>query len=872
MKTKVYQDFDLSLEKAGDRYRARLLYSPDGSANSEFDLPFSDIELDNFILRFGQARRTTRNMGATSETANRSLREFGTRLYEAIFNGQISDRLHSSLAITGQKENTGLRIRLRLSDAPELIDIPWEYLFDASRARFLTLSIETPLVRYLDLPGQVNPLAVQPPLHILVMISSPNGYPPLDVEQEWEKLKDAVTSLESRGLIILERMKKPTLVELQHHLRKQNIHIFHFIGHGSFDQSLQDGVLILETEDGRSRPTSGKDLGMLLHDEKSIQLAVLNACEGGRTSRQDPFAGVGQSLVQQGIPAVVAMQFEISDQAAIAFSHEFYAALADNYPVDAALTEARKAIFALDSIAEWGTPVLYMRSQDGHVFDVTRRSEVVQPTGHEPKPIPFPSSLSTWISENWLFLTGLVGGLLFAAMIFWLQSHPRLFFIESNLVSTEDLTKILTQVAISLLAGAILLLLLEIILLPPLVSRHRKFSAKNDFAKAKASSIRTILSRPIELIRCLFVALIPQRLPLSTQHRVTIITIGIVFFGLISYTTSTIRNNCVADLVEARWYQLDAPFAENLTRLAVNPLDSSIVLAGTLNGEVFQSIDGGVTWEETAFNLAPEQSAIGIIVFDPVNSSAVYIGTPGAGLWKSVDYGNHWGKLTFGLQGQDIRSLLIDPEEHNVIYAGTWGYGIFKSIDAGSTWTPMSDGLSDLTIMALAIAPGNDGGSRKMYAGSSGNGVFILNETKNTWRQTSLDHGNVDSIIVDPRDTNTLYAGLWEDGIQLSTDGGATWKSSNAGLPDLFIRSKLTMDVLDSKTLYVGTWSSGVYASKNSGENWFLINSDLSVVRSIAAIPLDPSSLLVASRSGLFRVKKGEINLLKCIKKPKGQL
>jgi hypothetical protein len=371
MKTKTYEDFDLSIEKAGDRYRARVLSSPDGTAPAtEFEMPFSDLELENFILRFGQTRRIMRNTGVAGETANRSLREFGTRLYSAIFSRPISDRLHGSLGVVGQKEDTGLRIRLRLSDAPDLIDIPWEYLFDASSGRFLTLSVDTPLVRYLDLPGQVKPLAVQPPLRILVMLSSPAGYAGLNVEQEWQKLKDAVADLERRGVVVLERMEKPTLSELQRRLRKEDVHIFHFIGHGGFDEAAQDGMLILETEDSKAKPTSGKYLGTLLHDEKTIRLAVLNACEGGRTSSHDPFAGVGQSLVQQGIPAVVAMQFEISDQAAITLAHEFYAALADSYPVDAALAEARKAIFAQDNAVEWGTPVLYMRAQDGRIFDV----------------------------------------------------------------------------------------------------------------------------------------------------------------------------------------------------------------------------------------------------------------------------------------------------------------------------------------------------------------------------------------------------------------------------------------------------------------------------------------------------------------------
>ena len=92
----------------------------------------------------------------------------------------------------------------------------------------------------------------------------------------------------------------------------------------------------------RPNPPAASTWARCCTTRRRVQLAVLNACEGGRTSRQDPFAGVGQSLVQQGIPAVVAMQFEISDQAAITLAHEFYAALADSYPVDAALAEARQ--------------------------------------------------------------------------------------------------------------------------------------------------------------------------------------------------------------------------------------------------------------------------------------------------------------------------------------------------------------------------------------------------------------------------------------------------------------------------------------------------------------------------------------------------
>jgi pSer/pThr/pTyr-binding forkhead associated (FHA) protein len=259
---------------------------------------------------------------------------------------------------------------LNLTNVPELADIPWEYLYNPALDRFLALSVETPLVRYLDLPERVKPLEVKLPLRLLVMISSPDNHPQLDVEQEWAKLKQALADLVRHGIVELERLKEATLTALQRRLRQKQFHIFHFIGHGCFDQQAQDGMLILEDENKMGRPVSGKYLGTLVHDERTLRLAFLNACEGARSSCNDPFAGTAQSLVQQGIPAVVAMQFEMTDKTAVILAREFYAALSDGYPVDAALTEARKAIFTQGNDVEWGTPVLYMRAPDGRIFDM----------------------------------------------------------------------------------------------------------------------------------------------------------------------------------------------------------------------------------------------------------------------------------------------------------------------------------------------------------------------------------------------------------------------------------------------------------------------------------------------------------------------
>ena len=80
------------------------------------------------------------------------------------------------------------------------------------------------------------------------------------------------------------------------------------------------------------------------------------------------------------------MQYPVTDRAAVEFARSFYESLADGLPVDASVAEARKAVsFAIADTAEWGTPVLFMRTSDGRVFDVGHAMQA-------PRPAPAPAS------------------------------------------------------------------------------------------------------------------------------------------------------------------------------------------------------------------------------------------------------------------------------------------------------------------------------------------------------------------------------------------------------------------------------------------------------------------------------------------------
>jgi len=97
---------------------------------------------------------------------------------------------------------------------------------------------------------------------------------------------------------------------------------------------------------------------------------VLNACDTGRGSAADAFSSTATALIRREIPAVVAMQFEITDSAAIRFAQSFYEHVAKRRPVDDSVMRARRALrLAKKDSLEWGTPVLYLRTLDGRIFD-----------------------------------------------------------------------------------------------------------------------------------------------------------------------------------------------------------------------------------------------------------------------------------------------------------------------------------------------------------------------------------------------------------------------------------------------------------------------------------------------------------------------
>jgi Tfp pilus assembly protein PilF len=371
------QSFRLQIGKGPAKdYVAQVLLSPRGEGSDRLALPFSAAEVAGLTASFARSISGGRHVAVEEiKEPELSPEALGERLFAALFQGEILSLYERSLeADTG----VGLRLELMLDprdpDLAAVQALPWELLRKPGTSEFLALSPQSPIVRYLAVSKAVKAARQPGTLRILAVAASPThkGLDRLDLASELSNLQEAVSSSSAIEIVTPER---PTLAGLRQALLDHKCHVLHFMGHGGSVPGQAERVLFLETEEGNAEPVRGTDLVNKLAGF-SLRLVVLNACESAGlpdystgAERFEPFAGVANTLVLSGLPAVVAMQFPISDPAAIAFSRVFYQRLAAGEPVDAAVAEGRQALHsAAPTGFEWATPVLFQRTPTGELF------------------------------------------------------------------------------------------------------------------------------------------------------------------------------------------------------------------------------------------------------------------------------------------------------------------------------------------------------------------------------------------------------------------------------------------------------------------------------------------------------------------------
>lgn len=369
-----YEDLVIQLGAgAAGGYTVQVARSKAGQSAPELlSPPISSDEIDRLARAFGAARDLRRPN--PSEVSRDSIAALGQRLFRSLLPEAARGRYNDCVGRIADRGDRGLRLRIQMglgNPAMErLHTIPWEYLRTAEiEGYFLALSRRCSIVRDLDLPVPGDRPPAARPLSILAVACEGSN---LDLERECREIKGAWSG---QDVVRFKLLRNVTLDALREELlgeerRQGTYHVLHFMGHGGYDPVAGEGSLALCDEAGRRVAVSGSDLAEQVRDRTSLRLVVLNACWTARAGASGPYAGVATALLNAGIPAVLAMQFPITDGAALAFSRAFYRRLARGDTIDAAVTEGRMAIRRRDSGSlEWGTPVLFERLTSGRVVD-----------------------------------------------------------------------------------------------------------------------------------------------------------------------------------------------------------------------------------------------------------------------------------------------------------------------------------------------------------------------------------------------------------------------------------------------------------------------------------------------------------------------
>ena len=271
--------------------------------------------------------------------------------------------------------------------------------------------------------------------------------------------------------------------------------------------------------------------------------------------------------------------------------------------------------------------------------------------------------------------------------------------------------------------------------------------------------------------------------------------------------------------------------------LAIDPIDPSVMYAGTQVMGVQRTTDGGASWAPS--NTGLTDPGVAALVLDPVLPAIVYAGTLAAGVFQSLDGGTTWSPISNGLTTPAILSLAIDQLDRTVLWAGTDGGGIFKTTDGGATWTAMNAGLTAPIVHAIAIDPS---ASDVVYAGTTTGSVGAVFKTVDggtSWSPTgAVAAPAVLSLLVDPATPTTVYAGTFFTGMRKSVDGGDLWASINSGLDGTTVRA-IARHPVDAGALYVAT-TAGAFVSTSGGAGWSALNTGLTHTN-LSSIRLDPT-------------------------------
>jgi tetratricopeptide (TPR) repeat protein len=391
----MYRDFIVRAGPATDnKLRVEVTGLPPGKAPQRGEHEIVDYERALFRVPVGGREVDLLDEIKKREVPEDLLYSLGKILASLILPRTVRERFRNSLhTVVG----LSLRLRLRLwLEEPDLKTLPWEYLYLPSApdapdhwSGFLALDQNVSIVRHEDLDLDEPPVPRGGKYRMVAALASPHREAKLDIDADRRAIERAIEGAAPSDVVTPTWLQPATRGALEGAL-KDPCDIFHFSGHGVFDAHNGKGqILLVDPKDGEADPYDAGDLSHLLRDAKT-KIAILSACSTAGRITDNPWGGVAANLVRTGLAAVVASQYRLLDQSALALTETLYASLLSGQPIDHGIYEARKRMrLAPDGLEkrDWGSLVLYLRTPDGVIFPRAPAEEKVE-TGPRIAPTP----------------------------------------------------------------------------------------------------------------------------------------------------------------------------------------------------------------------------------------------------------------------------------------------------------------------------------------------------------------------------------------------------------------------------------------------------------------------------------------------------
>jgi len=333
--------------------------------------------------------------------------------------------------------------------------------------------------------------------------------------------------------------------------------------------------------------------------------------------------------------------------------------------------------------------------------------------------------------------------------------------------------------------------------------------------------------------------------------------------------------------------------AGHVAGVAISPVNSNNAIYTNLETAVFQTLDGGNTWDDVVGGRAGRGNVRPwtALAFSKDNPEIVYTtalrGTSRGGIWpaepadvfRSTDEGKTWKQVGTCELCSSVQTIVVTEGDPNFVWVAADG-GLLYSKDGGRTWS--GNVISYLEeramepinlrenkppkVVGLAAQPGNPG---TMLAASSMYGMFRSTDGGTSWARSNegLTSSKLHRVQFSISNPNVAYVAT-HDGVFRSDDAGKSWTERNQGLLNKFV-SPIAIHPTNEDIVFVGTTSEvytihpehqrrglydggGLYKTVDGGKNW--VRSDSGIIEAkisqIGTHPLFPFDLWVGGESG----------------------